>query len=75
MTSSQTARKPKQTIQDRESKDARSLDVQQFLDTRPVGAFQWLVLLLCMLIVMLDGLDTAVGASDELVILPAMAGG
>nr|WP_175691641.1 MFS transporter [Burkholderia anthina] len=58
MTSSQTARRPRKTIQDRESKDARSLDVQQFLDTRPVGSFQWLVLFLCMLIVMLDGLDT-----------------
>ncbi|WP_321787057.1 MFS transporter [Paraburkholderia sp. J94] len=37
---------------------ARALDVQQFLDDQPVGRFQWLVLLLCMMIVMLDGLDT-----------------
>jgi AAHS family 4-hydroxybenzoate transporter-like MFS transporter len=36
----------------------QAIDVQQFLDGQPVGRFQLLVLLLCMLIVMLDGLDT-----------------
>jgi MFS transporter, AAHS family, 4-hydroxybenzoate transporter len=39
-------------------KTARAFDVQQFLDAQPVGRFQLLVLLLCMMIVMLDGLDT-----------------
>jgi len=36
----------------------RPLDVQQLLDAQPVGRFQILVLLLCMFIVTLDGLDT-----------------
>ncbi|WP_322045698.1 MFS transporter [Paraburkholderia sp. J67] len=46
--------------QQRQSTDkgAHALDVQQFLDSQPVGRFQMLVLLLCMMIVMLDGLDT-----------------
>ncbi|SMG61353.1 MFS transporter [Paraburkholderia susongensis] len=37
---------------------ARAIDVQQWFDERPVGRFQILVLLMCMFIVTLDGLDT-----------------
>ncbi|MGU7774698.1 MFS transporter [Burkholderia sp. MR1-5-21] len=58
MSSSQTARRPKRIPEDHEASRAKPLDVQHFLDAQPVGRFQWLVLLLCMLIVMLDGLDT-----------------
>jgi AAHS family 4-hydroxybenzoate transporter-like MFS transporter len=37
---------------------SRAIDVQQRLDEQPVGRFQILVLLMCMFIVTLDGLDT-----------------
>src|SRR5471032_3583234 len=37
---------------------SRAIDVQQLLDEQPVGRFQILVLLMCMFIVTLDGLDT-----------------
>ena len=36
-----------------------SVDVQDFIDTRPVSPFQWLVLGLCFLVTAIDGLDTA----------------
>ncbi|MBU9376187.1 MFS transporter [Burkholderia multivorans] len=59
MASSQAAARPRPHInQYRETDRTEPLDVQYFLDAQPVGRFQWLVLLLCMLIVMLDGLDT-----------------
>jgi len=37
-----------------------SVDIKAFIDARNVSAYQWLVLLLCFFIVMMDGLDTAV---------------
>ncbi|MGV2289254.1 MFS transporter [Trinickia sp. YCB016] len=37
-----------------------SVDIKAFIDARSVSAYQWLVLLLCFFIVMMDGLDTAV---------------
>lgn len=37
---------------------SRVIDVQQLLDEQPVGRFQILVLMMCMFIVTLDGLDT-----------------
>ena len=37
----------------------RTIDVQQFLDDRPFSAFQWAILVLCFLVVGVDGLDTA----------------
>lgn len=39
------------------SKDA--VDVQSFIDHQPFSGFQWLVFVLCFLIVLLDGFDTA----------------
>ncbi|NMG30378.1 MFS transporter [Aromatoleum evansii] len=39
------------------SKDA--IDVQSFIDHQPFSGFQWLVFVLCFLIVLLDGFDTA----------------
>jgi AAHS family 4-hydroxybenzoate transporter-like MFS transporter len=36
-----------------------TLDVQSFINTQPLSAYQWRVVLLCFLIVFLDGLDTA----------------
>lgn len=35
------------------------LDVQHFINAQPLSAYQWRVVLLCFLIVFLDGLDTA----------------
>ena len=38
----------------------RVVDVQEFIDSRPLSAAQKLVLLLCFLIVAIDGFDTAI---------------
>ncbi|MGC8100937.1 MFS transporter [Metapseudomonas otitidis] len=38
---------------------AGTLDVQRFINAQPLSAYQWRVVLLCFLIVFLDGLDTA----------------
>lgn len=35
------------------------LDVQSFINTQPLSRYQWRVVILCFLIVFLDGLDTA----------------
>lgn len=35
------------------------LDVQSFINNQPLSLYQWRVVLLCFLIVFLDGLDTA----------------
>lgn len=40
-------------------KSADSVDIKAFIDARKVSPYQWLVLVLCFLIVMMDGLDTA----------------
>ncbi|WPO99112.1 MFS transporter [Pseudomonas sp. HR96] len=36
-----------------------SLDVQSFINSQPLSTYQWRVVILCFLIVFLDGLDTA----------------
>ena len=36
------------------------VDVKAWIDTRPVSRSQWNVLLLCFIIIMLDGYDAAV---------------
>lgn len=36
-----------------------TLDVQSFINAQPLSAYQWRIVLLCFLIVFLDGLDTA----------------
>jgi AAHS family 4-hydroxybenzoate transporter-like MFS transporter len=38
---------------------ADSLDVQQFIDSRPFSACQWMVFVLCFFIMVADGFDTA----------------
>jgi MFS transporter, AAHS family, 4-hydroxybenzoate transporter len=38
---------------------ARSIDVQSFLNEHPFSGFQWLIFTMCFLIVLLDGFDTA----------------
>ncbi|MER0650349.1 MFS transporter, partial [Pseudomonas aeruginosa] len=35
------------------------LDVQAFINAQPLSPYQWRIVLLCFLIVFLDGLDTA----------------
>ena len=35
------------------------VDVQTFINEQPFGGFQWLVFLMCFVIVLLDGFDTA----------------
>lgn len=37
----------------------KSVDVQDFIDSRPVSRFQWMILGLCFLVTAIDGLDTA----------------
>ncbi|WP_434665286.1 MFS transporter [Klebsiella sp. B345] len=39
---------------------SRVVDVKAWIDTRPISRFQWNVLLLCFVIIMLDGYDAAV---------------
>ncbi|MDO4683955.1 MAG: aromatic acid/H+ symport family MFS transporter [Lautropia sp.] len=41
------------------AEQGRPVDVQAWLDSRPFGAYQWVVFFLCFLIVLLDGFDTA----------------
>ncbi|WP_213875127.1 MFS transporter [Pseudomonas sp. dw_358] len=36
-----------------------TLDVQSFINSQPLSSYQWRVVILCFLIVLLDGLDTA----------------
>lgn len=36
-----------------------NLDVQSFINAQPLSRYQWRVVILCFLIVFLDGLDTA----------------
>lgn len=38
---------------------AATLDVQSFINAQPLSRYQWRIVLLCFLIVFLDGLDTA----------------
>ena len=42
-----------------QSNVGKSLDVQSFINQQPLSRYQWRVVLLCFLIVFLDGLDTA----------------
>ena len=37
-----------------------AVDIKQWIDERPVSPFQWMILLLCFLIVTFDGLDAAI---------------
>ena len=37
----------------------RTVDVQAFLNEHPFSGFQWLIFVLCFMIVLLDGFDTA----------------
>lgn len=36
---------------------AARLDIQDFIDRRPVGGFQWRVLIFCLIVLVLDGFD------------------
>ncbi|WP_225770021.1 MFS transporter [Inquilinus sp. Marseille-Q2685] len=36
---------------------SKRLDIQTFIDERPVGTFQWKVLALCLIVLVLDGFD------------------
>lgn len=36
-----------------------TLDVQSFINAQPLSRYQWRIVLLCFLIVFVDGLDTA----------------
>lgn len=38
----------------------RQLDIQTFLDARPFGSYQWRVLFLCLMVLILDGFDVVI---------------
>jgi MFS transporter, AAHS family, 4-hydroxybenzoate transporter len=38
----------------------RTIDIKGFIDERPISAYQWLLVALCFLIVMADGMDVAI---------------
>ena len=42
-----------------ENKVGQCLDVQSFINASPISRYQWRIVILCFLIVFLDGLDTA----------------
>jgi AAHS family 4-hydroxybenzoate transporter-like MFS transporter len=42
------------------SSSADTLDVQKFIDAQPFSPYQWVVFVLCLLIMVADGFDTAV---------------
>lgn len=39
---------------------AKTIDVKAFIDERPISAYQWLLVLLCFLVVAADGMDVAI---------------
>lgn len=47
------------TLNQAQTNVGASLDVQSFINQQPLSRYQWRVVLLCFLIVFLDGLDTA----------------
>ncbi len=38
----------------------RTTDIKRFIDERPISAYQWLLVVLCFLVVMADGMDVAI---------------
>ena len=38
---------------------ARLVDVKEWIDQRPISRYQWLILVLCFVVIMFDGYDTA----------------
>ncbi|QRQ84255.1 MFS transporter [Cupriavidus oxalaticus] len=46
-------------MQTTSSPSAVAVDVQTLIDNRPISRYQWLILVLCFLIVAIDGFDTA----------------
>ncbi|BBQ01615.1 MFS transporter (plasmid) [Burkholderia sp. SFA1] len=41
-------------------KSGKTIDIKAFIDERPISAYQWLLVALCFLIVMADGMDVAI---------------
>ena len=39
---------------------ARTVDIKAFIDERPISAFQWLLVAICFLVVVADGMDVAI---------------
>jgi len=38
----------------------KTIDIKGFIDERPISAYQWLLVVLCFLVVMADGMDVAI---------------
>ena len=36
---------------------SRTLDINETIDTRPIGSFQWLIFALCATLLVVDGYD------------------
>ena len=39
---------------------SRTVDIKSFIDERPISAFQWLLVALCFMVVVADGMDVAI---------------
>src|SRR6266403_998588 len=39
---------------------ANTVDIKTFIDGRPISAFQWLLVAMCFLVVVADGMDVAI---------------
>jgi AAHS family 4-hydroxybenzoate transporter-like MFS transporter len=38
----------------------RTIDIKGFIDERPISSFQWLLVMICFMIVVADGMDVAI---------------
>ena len=41
-------------------KTGKTIDIKQFIDERPISPYQWLLVVLCCLVVIADGMDVAI---------------
>jgi hypothetical protein len=45
---------------ERQEVGAKTIDIQSFIDGRPISAFQWFLVAMCFLVVVADGMDVAI---------------
>src|SRR3954454_18541697 len=43
-----------------EGQTGKAVDIKSFIDEQPISAFQWLLVALCFMVVVADGMDVAI---------------
>src|SRR4051795_3385149 len=43
-----------------EGQTGKAVDIKSFIDEQPISAFQWLLVAMCFLVVVADGMDVAI---------------